>query len=374
MKKRFKALEVDHIVFACRDRHFWQEKLERFGFTTLPPKEPRESDFLFGFTTLPEKEIVRRVAMVHGNVRIVLVDPESHAVPHAIENFLLRSGDMQIYHVAIRVDDIEAAKRELEGAGSPYNSDLPPEEFRIGKDEFGFIDGRVLIFMAWHPFFRGKWEFIERPDGYAYSDTGKNRSTGVDHFAIAVSDVEEWEKIYHSFGFETIYEPDLIKGQYSAMKTLAVQRDSWVVALVEGVDDEMPSQVTNYHDAHGEHSVQHAALNFRDLPKAVSGLLERGVQFRLRRDEPDLMGDLTDIIHEGEDHSGPLFQSFTKPWAMNDGKGGFFFEIIRRLSARRKATKGKSAFDDRTVIGLYESIEREELAGDTTLVFLDLTN
>ena len=86
------------------------------------------------------------------------------------------------------------------------------------------------------------------------------------------------------------------------------------------------------------------------------------------------MGDLTDIIHEGEDHSGPLFQSFTKPWAMNDGKGGFFFEIIRRLSARRKATKGKSAFDDRTVIGLYESIEREELAGDTTLVFLDLTN
>ena len=373
MKKRFKALEVDHIVFACRDRHHWQKQFERFGFETLPPKEPRESDLLFGYTTLPEREIVRRVAMVHGNVRIVLMDPES-LYPHStIKMALAERGDMQVYRVAIRVDSVEGVKRELVEREVQHIEDPVHEILGLEKDEFGVISGRIFPLLLWPPH-KNMWTLIQRDGDYTY-EQGEGRSTGVDHFAIAVNDVEEWEKIYHFLGFETIYEPDLIKGRYSGMKTLAVQRDNWTIALVESVDGEMPSQVTNYHEAHGEHSVQHAALNFKNLPSVVKDLQSRGVQFRMRRDEANLVGDLTDVMHEGVDHSGPLFQCFTKPWAMNDGKGGFFFEIIRRLSASRlRAATEKNAFNDQTVIGLYESIEREEMAGDTTLVFSDLTN
>jgi len=361
MKRRLKAVEVDHIAFACRDRHHWQEQFERFGFRTLS-----------------SQKFVGAIAMSHGNVRIVLTDPESdyHLLKSpgaaAAEAFLEEHGDIQIRNVALRVKNIEDAIYDLGRMGAYIYGNLLSYE-----DSFGFVRGMGFVDMKRRNLNLGdghRWYFIERPKGYSYSDEGPERSTGVDHFAIAVSDIEEWEKIYHFLGFETIYEPDLIKGRYSGMKTLAVQRDNWTVALVEGADGEMPSQVTNYHEAHGEHSVQHAALNFKNLPSVVKDLQSRGVQFRMRRDEANFVGDLTDVMHEGVDHSGPLFQCFTKPWAMNDGKGGFFFEIIRRLSAKRKFTRSKSAFDDQTVIGLYESIEREEMAGDTTLVFSDLTN
>jgi hypothetical protein len=53
-------------------------------------------------------------------------------------------------------------------------------------------------------------------------------------------------------------------------------------------------------------------------------------------------------------------------------QSGFFFELIQRVSEARKAEAlEKQAFDDRTVIGLFNSIEREQVENDTALVFPD---
>ena len=149
------------------------------------------------------------------------------------------------------------------------------------------------------------------------------------------------------------------------MRTFALQRGGWTVALVEGVDRKRISQVSTYVEMHGNHSVHHAALLTKNLEGAVESLLARGIQFRLSRilSLPSDLITAKHILHRGEDYGGPLLQCFTKPFEKKNRRGGFFFELIERISSG-KIQKGKQAFHDPTVIGLFESIEREEMAED----------
>src|SRR5438132_2307735 len=97
------------------------------------------------------------------------------------------------------------------------------------------------------------------------------------------------------------------------------------------------------------------------------------VNLRSRRRRSDARATMTleDVLHEGKDHSGPLLQCFTKPLASRPSKGdgasaegGVFFELIQRLAQARKVEDGEQAFSDPTVIGLYRSIELEEIGKD----------
>jgi 4-hydroxyphenylpyruvate dioxygenase len=364
-KKLFTPLGVDHIVFACYDRHFWQRVFERFGFKTVHSAMTKSD---------------RVVPMVHGNVRILLVDPDSTFLYDArekITRFLLDHGDMQVFASAISVDDIKGAIAELTNRGQKI------EDTFVTYDKFEWNLRAIHGFTLHLPFASAvTWQLVERVQK-AQAHSLYLKSQGVDHFAIGVQNLKQWEDFYHSLGFETIYAPphDRIKGEYSGMKTVAMQRDGWVVALVEGVDsNDLPSQVTTYVKAHGDHAIQHAAIGFSDLYATFEELRKRQVQFRLRRAKnPGANLEANDVIHVGEDHSGPLFQCFTKPWARRGGEddpnmsqSGFFFELIQRISTARKAEALESqAFDDRTVIGLFNSIEREQVENDTTLVFPD---
>lgn len=282
-------------------------------------------------------------------------------------------GDLQIYCVSIEVDSLRAAEEELRMRGLHYTA-IP---FPV-RDEFG---SHTCMFIS--KFSRNVtfgWWLIERKESKDKAlDKGSLKSKGLDHFAIGVRDFKKGTALYHSLGLEIIYKPKKeIAGDYSGMKTVALRRGNWVVALVEGVNKERASQVSTYVNAYGDHAIQHAAIQFDNLPLTVGEFDKCGVQFRLRRQKLEGKDDFTHIINEGEDHSRPLLQCFTKPWAyrqcLNDPashKGGFFFELIQRGESTKKEKTGAQAFDDRTVISLYNSIELEEIENDTKRIFSD---
>ncbi|TSC72759.1 MAG: hypothetical protein G01um101448_935 [Parcubacteria group bacterium Gr01-1014_48] len=104
-----------------------------------------------------------------------------------------------------------------------------------------------------------------------------------------------------------------------------------------------------------------------DLKNVVDSYLYKGVGFRLCKTLLD--GECithNHIVHESTDANGVFYQCFTMPFTRIRGYGGFFFELIERLS--NNDTKRISSFDDETVLGLYESIEREIKMRDTSLI------
>ena len=354
-KTIFDPIGVDYITFACLNRNYWADKLSRLGFVRVS-------------SAYPDNER-KGMPMRLGELRILLVDPETHG--KQISYFVGIRGSMQVLSVDIKIDSYLGALSELRAKGIGHESML-----KDGVDDpFGKAWKIRLSTPSESAFSWVLSERIKHADSYNGHDEALV-STGVDHFAVAVNDLGMWQDFYHGLGFKTIYVPKQeIKGKYSGMDTVAVQRGGWTIALVQGIDMDRPSQVSIYVRAHGDHSIQHAAVGFDDLKGAVSRLMNQGAQFRLRRirENPDAPAVLDDVLHEGEDHSGKLLQCFTKPLKkrlIRGGfAGGFFFELIQRLrKSERPKKSGKAAFDDGTVIGLYESIEIEEEKDDRTLI------
>ncbi len=346
VERRFEAIGIDHITFAVYDREYWKRILERIGFASRPTTEERY-----------------KTSLSWGGVNVELVSPiPGYHYHDSIRNFLKRNGEMQVYSVAVRVDDLLKANLEFVNRGH-YTS----AEISVSPDAWG--PASRLAIDTPHLESEVNWELVQRPPKFKPETICRDTlaPVAVDHLALAVKNLKKWESFYHALGFKTIYAPpdDLIHGEYSGMKTVAVRRGGWTVALVEGTDGERISQVSAYADAHGNHSVQHAALRFEELPPALAELQEKGARFRFRKVEANLRGDLSDIMHEGKDHSGRLLQAFTEPF----NQGGFFFETIQRLPEKATVEETRDAFDDGTVIGLYESIENEEISGSAGLIF-----
>lgn len=355
----YNPLGTDSVAFACHDVRFWEGILARFGFERVSSASRRA-----------QREGL--VAMAHGGLRALLVDPKNKEHGAQVGKFLADHGNMQVFSASILVDDAAKAREELSRV-------VGCSPVQTVEDPLGTTKGFRLRL---HLDSASTWEVVERVEDKAQPPSPEPwRSLGVDHFAIAVRKLQEWVELYQSIGFETIYIPkDEIVGDHSGMRTAALQRGSWVVALVEGVDKELPSQVSTYWKTHGDHAIQHAAIRFRDLRSTLQELMGRGAQFRVRRVRPDPGAPLVieDIMHEGRDHSGPLLQCFTKPLARRGDpkdprstQAGFFFELIQRVAAPARGAEAQ-AFHDPTVIGLYRSIEQEELAKDSGLIFADM--
>ncbi|TSC80173.1 MAG: hypothetical protein G01um101429_217 [Parcubacteria group bacterium Gr01-1014_29] len=345
MKELFTPLGIDHLVVACNDNVFWSSQLERLGFIRVCAKTRNEYDEFFG------------IGLQLGNVNIFLVDPKTQRFEKGCINTFLDRGNMQVVEVGIRVDSIRKANEECVKRNL---SPLIPECY-FG-DTFGDCVAALFRFSTLSSF---QYKFVERREPFC---------PGVDHIAIAVDHLERWVNHYKFWGFEVEYTPQgkeegLVEGKKSAMRTCALRRDGWAVALVKGVDQKRISQITTYLRMHGRHSIHHAALLFTDIEQKVESYLQSGVQFRLSKVPALPTEPITarHVFHYGEDYGGSLLQCFMKPFARKQGKGGFFFELIKRLSEQPKI--GKQAFDDSTVRGLLESIEREEVAGDRGLIF-----
>lgn len=352
-KRLLTPLGFDHLTIACDDNALWSRKLELLGFGRLRAKqdESRLSD-------ADDYDAYFGIAMALGHIRIFLVDPRTKRFGKgAINQFLRHHGNMQVVEAGIRINSIRKAYEEYGNRLSWF------PQFYYG-DTFGDC---VAARFEFSPLSSFQHVFVERRDAY---------HAGIDHLAIAVRFIDRWVKHYQSFwGFELVYTPHgreegLIEGRESAMRTFALRRGGWTVALVEGVDRERVSQVTTYTETHGDHSAHHAALLFEDIEKTVESFLVKGVQFRLSKIPSSSSEPVTvnHILHRGEDNAGPLLQCFTNPFDRKKEKGGFFFELIERLSSK-KTRKDKQAFHDPTVIGLFESIEREEMMGEKGCIF-----
>lgn len=348
-KNLFVPLGIEHLTIACDDNVLWSRVLERFGFVRVRAErfDANDCDAYFG------------IAMALGNAHIFLADPQTKRFENgSISTFLRCRGNMNIVEVGIRVNSIRKVYEEC------AEHLLWSPQFYCG-DTFGDCTAARFDFPSPSSF---QHTFVERRDVYY---------EGIDHLAIAVRHIDKCVKYYQSFwGFEIIYTPHgreegLIEGKESAMRTFAMRRGGWTVALVEGIDRERTSQITTHTETYGDHSAHHAALLFKDLERAVESFLAKGVQFRLSRIPASSSEPLTahHILHRGEDYGGPLLQCFTKPFDRKEGKGGFFFELIERLSSGKKR-EDKQAFHDPTVIGLFKAVEREEMAGDIGCMFL----
>lgn len=362
-KRLFTPLGIDHIVIACYDRHFWRRALKKIGFKDYHAEgdDSRLLEQMYGAT------------LVFGRVKFFLVDSSTALYsPKTIYEFLARHGDMQIFSVAIAVDNTMAAWDEL--VKSRFQPTMLANPFNNGTGERS-----VVKFCLPHasPF---SWELVECREPLESNHAGSEQGPlAVDHFAIAVSDLESWKKVYRKLGFKTIYKPETrIEGKYSGMETVAMQRGGWAVALVEGVDRERHSQVTTYVALHGEHSVQHVALRFQNLSSFLEECRRRHVQFRvLRNGVVEGGAKIEDILHRGRDQNGELLQCFTKPLKQRVGwrgdviysGGGIFFEFTERISNNgAMKNKKEQAFYGPTVRGLYESIEDEEEARDQEVI------
>lgn len=343
MKQLFTPYGIDHLVIACKNRWVAHTLFKVLGFEVVhaPTNDHVEYDEYFG------------CALQREGTRIFLVDPKTKRFPKGyVSEFIQKYGVMQVMEVSIRVNSIRGVSQELMQVVTTRN---------YGEDSFGICTTSDFKFSYRHAF---EYTFTQRSETF---------SSNIDHIAVALEKNEiDWQVAnYKQHGFQIVYAPQkrkgFVQGTYSAMRTYALRRGGWTVALVEGVDQEEVSQITTYVNLHGNHSVHHTALYTPDLEKTITSYLAAGIGFRLHK-IPSAGEEITTqhIIHNSIDATGKFRQCFTKPFSRRRGKGGFFFELIERL--HDDSSFGEESFDDRTVGSLHESIEREIKAGDKSLI------
>jgi methylmalonyl-CoA/ethylmalonyl-CoA epimerase len=124
------------------------------------------------------------------------------------------------------------------------------------------------------------------------------------------------------------------------MDTVVVQRGEAKIALMQGRNKELKSQICEFIDKYGE-GVQHIAMEVDDIEAVCREWEAHGVRFS---------GDVKD----GRDGFGPLRQRFTYPLFPGCG---VFFELTQRQHGREESR----TFVRSTVESLYKDIERDQV-------------
>ncbi|MEW6543064.1 MAG: VOC family protein [Nitrospirota bacterium] len=169
------------------------------------------------------------------------------------------------------------------------------------------------------------------------------RTTGIDHITLCVENLAAAEYLFTKvLGFEVIWSARDVGTDKSSMDTIVVQRGSAKVALMQGRDKIVKSQITEFIEKYGQ-GVQHIAIEVDDIEAVCREWETHGVKF-------------SGPIKDGRDGFGPLKQRFTYPLFPG---GGVFFE----LTQRRHGTEQSKTFVRGTVESLYQDIERDQLQG-----------
>ncbi|MGH7254848.1 MAG: VOC family protein [bacterium] len=170
-----------------------------------------------------------------------------------------------------------------------------------------------------------------------------NQSMGFDHITLCVPNLDAAEYLFTKIlGFEVIWSARDVGTDKSSMDTVVVQRGHAKVALMQGRDKSVKSQITEFIEKYGP-GVQHVALEVDDIEAVCREWEVRGVKF-------------SGPLKNGRDGFGPLQQRFTCP--LFPGSGVFF-----ELTQRKHRTEGARTFDRGTVEALYQDIERDQIAG-----------
>ena len=130
--------------------------------------------------------------------------------------------------------------------------------------------------------------------------TSMSHSMGVDHITLCVEDLDAAEYLFTKvLGFEVIWSARDVGTEKSSMDTIVVQRGNAKIALMQGRDKAIKSQITEFIEKYGQ-GVQHVAIEVDDIEAVCREWEEHGVKF-------------SGPLKEGQDGFGPLKQRFTYP-------------------------------------------------------------
>jgi methylmalonyl-CoA/ethylmalonyl-CoA epimerase len=179
-----------------------------------------------------------------------------------------------------------------------------------------------------------------------------NHGTGFDHITLCVENLEQAEFLFTKIlGFEVIWSARDVGTSKSSMDTVVVQRGAAKVALMQGRDKAVRSQISEFIEKYGQ-GVQHFALEVDDIEAVCREWEAHGVRF-------------SGPMREGRDGFGPLKQRFTYPLFP---ASGLFIE----LTQRRHGTEKAMTFVRSTVESLYKDIEQDQTAGvERTIIDYD---
>ena len=170
-----------------------------------------------------------------------------------------------------------------------------------------------------------------------------SQAIGIDHITLCVENLEAAEFLFTKIlGFDVLWSARDVGSDQSSMDTVVVQRGRARIALMQGRDKAMKSQINDFIDKYGQ-GVQHFAIEVDDIEAASREWEAQGVRF-------------SGPVKEGRDAFGPLKQRFTQPIFP---ASGLFIELIQREHAGEKAR----TFVRSTVESLYKDIERDQAAG-----------
>jgi len=134
-----------------------------------------------------------------------------------------------------------------------------------------------------------------------------DKVAGIDHITLCVEDLDAAEKLFTKIlGFEVIWSARDVGSDKSSMDTVVVQRGNAKIALMQGRDKAVKSQINEFIEKYGQ-GVQHFALEVDDIQAVCREWEAHGVKF-------------SGPLKEGRDGFGPLQQRFT----IAGGEGDFF--------------------------------------------------
>ena len=170
-----------------------------------------------------------------------------------------------------------------------------------------------------------------------------DEATGIDHITLCVENLDAAEFLFTKIlGFEVIWSARDVGTDKSSMDTVVVQRGNAKIALMQGRDKAMKSQINEFIEKYGQ-GVQHFALEVDDIQAVCREWEAHGVKF-------------SGPLKEGRDGFGPLKQRFTYPLFP---ACGLFIELTQREHGEEKA----KTFVRSTVEALYKDIERDQVSG-----------
>jgi methylmalonyl-CoA/ethylmalonyl-CoA epimerase len=170
-----------------------------------------------------------------------------------------------------------------------------------------------------------------------------DQATGIDHITLCVENLDAAEFLFTKIlGFEVIWSARDVGSDKSSMDTVVVQRGAAKIALMQGRDKTMKSQITEFIEKYGQ-GVQHFALEVEDIQAVCREWEAHGVKF-------------SGPLKEGRDGFGPLKQRFTYPLFPGSG---LFIELTQRTHGAEQA----KTFVRGTVESLYKDIERDQDSG-----------
>ena len=179
-----------------------------------------------------------------------------------------------------------------------------------------------------------------------------NQKTGIDHITLCVENLDAAEFLFNKIlGFEVIWSARDVGTDKSSMDTVVVQRGNAKIALMQGRDKVMKSQISEFIEKYGQ-GVQHFALEVDDIDAVCREWEAHGVKF-------------SGPVKEGRDGFGPLKQRFTYPLFPGSG---MFIELTQRQHGDEQA----KTFVRSTVESLYKDIERNQASGiERTIIDYD---